>query len=172
MTSIKNRIDLEKKEIWKESLMERHDLYNFETKIDYVLDRTQKKDHSSFLLESFFFIPENLQINKDSYTRDQFFLDLNNRIRFKTPQMSIKGILDKNNKLSPVNVILEKLQEIEYGQKEQELEIRIEREIRLLACIIKVSLRDQHLHSLSNLLHQLWSYLLHIKAKNKYLSIS
>lgn len=150
MTSIKHKTDSERQEIWKESVMERHDLYNFETKIDYVIDRTQEKKNSSFLLETFFFIPESLQINEESYKRKQYFLDLNNRIRFKTPQMSIKGLLDKNNTLSPVNVILEKLQEIEYGSTERELEIRIEREIRLLACIIKVSLRDQFNYYLDN----------------------
>ena len=128
---------------WKESSMERHDLYNFESKIDYIIDRTPLEKKSSYLLEVFFFIPESLQINKDSYSKEQFFLDLNNRIRFKTPQMTIQGVLDEQNKLSPIYVILKKLKEIEYGDISHETNIRIEREIRLLACIVKVSLRDQ-----------------------------
>ena len=128
---------------WKESSMERHDNYNFESKIDYILDRTPSEKESSYLLEVFLFIPESLQINKESYSKEQFFLDLNNRIRFKTPQMTIQGLLDENNKLSPIYVILKKLKEIEYGQVSHETHIRIEREIRLLACIVKVSLRDQ-----------------------------
>ncbi len=128
---------------WKESSMERHDLYNFESKIDYIFDRTPTEKESSYLLEVFFFIPESLQINKESYSKEQFFLDLNNRIRFKTPQMTIKGLLDEQNKLSPIYVILKKLKEIQYGEISHETNIRIEREIRLLACIVKVSLRDQ-----------------------------
>lgn len=128
---------------WKESSMERHDLYNFESKIDYILDRTSTEKKSSYLLEVYFFIPESLQINKQSYSKEQFFLDLNNRIRFKTPQMTIQGLLDEQNKLSPIYVLLKKLKEIEYGEMSHEINIRIEREIRLLACIIKVSLRDQ-----------------------------
>ncbi len=128
---------------WKESSMERHDLFNFESKIDYILDRSPKEKLSSYLLEVYFFIPENLQVNKDTYSKEEFFEDLNNRIRFKTPQMTIVGIIDEQNKLSPYNVILEKLKEIEYGESSNEIYIRLEREIRLLACIIKVSLRDQ-----------------------------
>ena len=128
---------------WKESSIERHDLYNFESKIDYILDRTPKEKKSSYLLEVYFFIPESLQINKESYSKDQFFLDLNNRIRFKTPQMTIQGLLDEKNNLSPIYVLLENLKKIEYGEKSHEINTRIEREIRLLACIIKASLRDQ-----------------------------
>ncbi|TFG02028.1 MAG: hypothetical protein EU539_13450 [Promethearchaeota archaeon] len=128
---------------WKESSMERHDNYNFESKIDYILDRTPSEKESSYLLEVFLFIPENLQINRESYSKEQFFLDLNNRIRFKTPQMTIQGLLDEDNKLSPIHVVLKKLKEIEYGEISHETHIRIEREIRLLACIVKASLRDQ-----------------------------
>ncbi|MFX1337998.1 MAG: hypothetical protein ACFFDK_05275 [Promethearchaeota archaeon] len=128
---------------WKESSMERHDIYNFESKIDYILERTPTEKKSSYLLEVYFFIPESLQINKESYSKEQFFLDLNNRIRFKTPQMTIQGLLDEQNKLSPIYVLLKNLKKIEYGETSPEIKIRIEREIRLLACIVKVSLRDQ-----------------------------
>ncbi|MFX0072811.1 MAG: hypothetical protein ACFFAO_17150 [Candidatus Hermodarchaeota archaeon] len=143
MNSIEPFFDMVNFKKWKESSMERHDNYNFESKIDYIFDRTPSEKESSYLLEVFFFIPESLQINKESYSKEQFFFDLNNRIRFKTPQMTIQGLLDKNNKLSPIYVILKKLKEIEYGDISHETHIRIEREIRLLACIVKVSLRDQ-----------------------------
>lgn len=138
---------------WNESSIERHDLYNFESKIDYSINKDPKTKKSSYLLEAFFFIPENLQINKESYSKEQFFLDLNNRIRFKTPQMSFKGIISNSNKLSPINVILGKLKDLEYGKNEPDTEIRIEREIRLLACIVKVTLRDQFNYLFDNYHH-------------------
>ncbi|TFG09567.1 MAG: hypothetical protein EU535_08975, partial [Promethearchaeota archaeon] len=150
MTTMKKANETVMTQDWKESSMERHDLYNFESKIDYILDRSPKGHQNDYLLEVFFFIPETLQINKDSYSKDQFFLDMNNRIRFKTPQMSLEGILDKKNDLSPVNIILKKVRQVEFGKKEEELDIRIEREIRLLACIVKVSLRDQFTYLLNN----------------------
>jgi hypothetical protein len=64
--------------------------------------------------------------------------------------MTIQGLLDEQNKLSPIYVLLKKLKEIEYGDKSLETKIRIEREIRLLACIVKVSLRDQFSYILTN----------------------
>jgi len=128
---------------WEESAIERHDLYNFEAKIDYTTSETIKKKKTSYYLELYFFIPEALQINSESYNKDQFFLDLNNRIRFKTPQMSIEGIINEENELSPINRILENLKKIEFGKITNKIKTRIEREIRLLSCIIKVILRDQ-----------------------------
>ncbi len=135
-------MDDEKIRDWKESSIERHDLYNFESKIDYTLERTEKKK-TSYLLATYFFIPSSLQINKDSYSKEQFFSDNNNRIRFKTPKMSIAGILDEQNKLSPMNTILKALKDIEYGKSNTDIITKIQRELCLLADIIKVSLRDQ-----------------------------
>ncbi|MBD3256118.1 MAG: hypothetical protein GF383_13560 [Candidatus Lokiarchaeota archaeon] len=133
----------------KESKLERHDLYNFETKLDYKFKKTSSTK-TSYLLEMFFFIPTPLQINKNSYTKKQFFLDLNNRIRFKTPQISIKGLLDENNDLSPLNIIEEHLNSIEYGDISEKVTTRIERETRLLACIVKATLRDQTSYIITN----------------------
>ncbi|TFF94718.1 MAG: hypothetical protein EU544_04135 [Promethearchaeota archaeon] len=138
----KSSKETQKREEWKESSIERHDLYNFETKIDYKLERTNKKK-TSYLLNTYIFLPETLQINQESYPKEQFFLDLNNRIRFKTPQMTIRGLLDKKNELSPINIILKKFMHIEHGTLTPKVKTRIEREIRLLACIVKVTLRDQ-----------------------------
>jgi len=135
-------MDDEKIRDWKESSIERHDLYNFESKIDYTLEITEKKK-TSYLLATYFFIPSSLQINKDSYSKEQFFSDINNRIRFKTPKMSIEGILDEQNELSPMNTILKSLKDIEYGNTDTDIVTKIQRELCLLADIIKVSLRDQ-----------------------------
>ena len=141
MTILK-AIDDEKASDWKESSIERHDLYNFESKIDYTLEITEKKK-TSYLLATYLFIPSSLQINKDSYSKEQFFSDINNRIRFKTPKMSIDAIIDEGNELSPMNTILKALKDIENSKSNLELLTKIQRELCLLADIIKVSLRDQ-----------------------------
>ncbi len=141
--------DGEKIKEWKESSIKRHDLYNFESKIDYELELTEKKK-TLYLITTYFFIPSSLLINKDSYNKDQFFSDLNNRIRFKTPKMSIKEILNKRNELSPMNTILKSLKKIEHGNFNIGNLTKIQRELCLLADIIKVSLRDRFNHIQSN----------------------
>lgn len=133
----------------EESRVERHDRYNFEAKIDYLIQETQEKK-TSYLLEFYLFIPKVLQINKKTYDKEEFFLDLNNRIRFKTPEMTFKGLINEKNDLSPLNIIREEIEKIEFGKISQEVKTRIERELRLLACMIKVLLRDQISYFLCN----------------------
>ncbi|MBD3352710.1 MAG: hypothetical protein GF364_14580, partial [Candidatus Lokiarchaeota archaeon] len=127
---------------WTESSMERHDLFNFEAKVDYNLEDTTDKK-TKYYLDTFFFIPRSLQINQQSYSSDQFFADLNDRIRFKTPQMSVMGLVDDQNDLSPIQTVLRNLRAIEQGKISDELKSNINRETRLLACICKTTLRDQ-----------------------------
>ncbi|MFX1381765.1 MAG: hypothetical protein ACFFBP_04910, partial [Promethearchaeota archaeon] len=140
-------LDKEKRKKWsKSSSIKRHDLYNFEAKIDYKysleeINKNRKK--TSYLLDTYFFIPQSLQINKNSYNKEQFFSDLNNRIRFKTPQMSIEGILDQNNQISPLNVIKRNLKQLEYGNINISITKTIMRELRLLACIVKTTLKGE-----------------------------
>ncbi len=135
-------MDDEKIRDWKESSIERHDLYNFESKIDYTLELTDEKK-TSYHLATYFFIPSSLQINKDTYGKEQFFSDINNRIRFKTPKLPLEGILDEQNELSPMNTILKSMKDIEYGKSDLDSITKIERELCLLADMIKVFLRDQ-----------------------------
>ncbi|MGQ4874876.1 MAG: hypothetical protein ACP6IY_12490 [Promethearchaeia archaeon] len=130
-----------KYKLWKESSMGRHDLYNFESKIDYSIGKSDKKK-TVYFLDTYFFIPKSLQINKETYSKEQFFSDLNNRIRFKTPKMTIKGLVDEKNDLSPINTIMKNLKLVEFGNLSKKILIQIRRELRLLACIIKASLRD------------------------------
>jgi len=134
---------------WKDSSMGRHDLYNFESKINYTLEKSKKKK-TSYFLDTYFFIPEALQLNKETYSKERFFSDINTRIRFKTPKMTIDGILDDENELSPVNTIKTNLKYIEYGKTSRDIITSTHRELRLLSSIIKVSLRDQFTYFLTN----------------------
>ena len=151
MTSISNMLDSKKYKGWKESSMERHDLYNFESKIDYryTLEKTDSKK-TQYLLDTYFFVPKSLQINKDTYSKKQFFSDLNNRIRFKTPQMTVGGLLDGKNIRSPLNVITKTISQIEYGKSNIKNIKKIQRELRLLGSIMKAALRDQFSYFLEN----------------------
>ncbi|MFW9902543.1 MAG: hypothetical protein ACFFDY_14850 [Candidatus Thorarchaeota archaeon] len=140
--SILNHINDEEVRQWKKSSIVRHDLFNFESKIDYGLELTEKNT-TKYLITTYFFIPRSLIINRDSYSKEQFFSDLNNRIRFKTPKMSIEEILNEQNELSPMYTILRSLNSIEDENFNIETITRFQRELCLLADIIKVSFRDQ-----------------------------
>ncbi len=135
-------MDFESTRNWNKSSIERHDLYNFESKIDYTLE-VNKNKKTSFLIATYLFIPSSLQINKDSYSKDQFFSDINNRIRFKTPQISIDEILEEKNQFSPITTIMKLMLDTNFEKIKSETITKIQRELCLLADLIKVSLRDQ-----------------------------
>ncbi|MBN1216897.1 MAG: hypothetical protein JXA99_15835 [Candidatus Lokiarchaeota archaeon] len=92
------------------------------------------------MVDAFFFIPKSLQINKGTYNKEQFFYDLHNRIRFKTPKMFIKDILDDDNILSPLSIIKKALNQ---SVNKTHIDNLIQRELRILASIIKTSLKDK-----------------------------
>ncbi|MDX1798520.1 MAG: hypothetical protein R3255_07720 [Candidatus Lokiarchaeia archaeon] len=148
MTFFKEK-ENEKIKDWEESSIERHDLYNFESKIDYTLEQTEKKK-TTYLLATYFFIPRSLQINKDSYSKENFFSDINNRIRFQTPKMSIEEILDEQNDYSPLITIWKLLKSLKSKNSNTTIITKIQREFCLLADVIKVTLRDQFNYILNN----------------------
>jgi len=69
---------------------------------------------------------------------------LNDRIRFKTPQIPIEGILDEKNALSPLNVINSRIEQLQFGNSDPSIIKTITRELRLLACVVKTTLRDEN----------------------------
>ncbi len=129
--------------------IERHDLYNFEVKLDYGIKKNFTKN--IYELTSYLFIPNALQINKSTYSKDQFFADRNNYLRFRTARMSLSGLLNKKNELSPFNMILSKLSLIKNGNYEIQIIKKISYELRVMGCIIKSNLRDQIEFFISNL---------------------
>lgn len=89
---------------WKEldeGLIHFRDRLQFELKSEFTL--VSPESDNSYTQEFFFFIPESLQINSQTYSRDQFYIDQTNLIRFKTPVMSFSSMLDPHNHLSPLN---------------------------------------------------------------------
>ena len=129
---------------WTDSSMGRHDLYNFEAKIDYTLDDSLKQN--SFSLYAYFFLPQSLQVNESTYSRPQFFADITDYMRFKTPQMAISGLLNPENRLSPLVKMKPHLESIKNGVMDAEILTEISYELRLLGSIVKACLRDQFMY--------------------------
>ncbi|MHA1886506.1 MAG: hypothetical protein ACTSX0_00615, partial [Promethearchaeota archaeon] len=121
--------------------IEQHDRYNFEVKLDYTL--VEDFPINKYELEVYFFIPSALQVNQATYHSEDFYTDLTNYIRFKTPQMALSGLLNRNNPKSPFAIIYQKLEKIKNGDTSLEHFNRINYELRVLGCILKSTLRDQ-----------------------------
>jgi hypothetical protein len=114
-----------------------HDRFQFEIKWAYMFN-AQKK-YTMYDIETYFFIPENLGINKVTYAKKDFYNDLKTYIRFKTPTILLKQFTGAPHDL------IEGLRDI-FGRvvehPTRELLAEFEDRIKLFCCEFKSSLRE------------------------------
>ncbi|MHA1648352.1 MAG: hypothetical protein ACTSVL_12345 [Promethearchaeota archaeon] len=128
-------------EDWEGSSIERHDRHNFEINLDYHVKESNTKNR--YQLEMYTFIPNSFHINKSTYSKRDFFGDLVEYIRFKTPKIALSGVLNDQNKLSPLFQIRLYLSKIKNGEIDKKIINNVKYELRLLGCIVKSNIRDQ-----------------------------
>lgn len=87
--------------------------------------------------EFYLFIPNTLQINPWTYSKEQFYFDESNFIRYKTPEMTISELCDLNQQLSP----LARIDKYISGNLAEENLKSIVDEIKLMGNIIRSALR-------------------------------
>ena len=68
-----------------------HDNYQFELKQTYNLS-LDKKRKNSYFVQTYFFIPDNLNINRETYTREDFYKDLRATVRLTTPSILLRNL--------------------------------------------------------------------------------
>lgn len=68
------------------------DRWQFELKSEFSPNATTHEN--SYTQEFYFFIPNSLQITSKTYSREDFYKDLTNLIRYKTPIIPLKDFID------------------------------------------------------------------------------
>jgi hypothetical protein len=72
-----------------------HDKFSFEIKLNYKLDNNLKTNF--YEVNTYLFIPENLDINHQTYSKNDFYSDLKSYIRLKTPEFCLKNVIAEKN---------------------------------------------------------------------------
>jgi hypothetical protein len=120
-----------------------HDINQFEIKLEYNMEELKKTNN--YKIETYLFIPKSLQINNSTYKDTDFYHDLQNYIRFKTPTYSFKLIIDPGFIHSPLYNLKQLLSNLEIEknphQREREIQAAI-KEIKLLGVMIRARFRD------------------------------
>ncbi len=107
-----------------EGAIEQRDKFQFELKSEY--SPLQELKQNRYVLELYLFIPGALQINPTTYSKEEFYHDITSLIRFKTPGLSLKQLIDPNCKSSPffiLNALLRKEGDLEKTAVKDELKI-------------------------------------------------
>ncbi|HRY29792.1 MAG TPA: hypothetical protein P5079_07110 [Elusimicrobiota bacterium] len=122
-----------------EELVRRHDQYQFEIKLGYDLNKNIRRD--VYKVETFFFLPYNLDVNESTYSKKAFYRDLLLYIRFKTPDFPLSSLTNPDNPRSPLTKIAQKIDDALKSPTAAHWD-SLGYEIKLLGCVLKSSLRD------------------------------
>lgn len=123
-----------------------HDIHQLEIKLEYKLEELRKIN--KYKVDVYMFIPRAININEYTYSKDEFYSDMHNYIRFKTPSFSFKLILDPDFTRSPLFVLKDlfnKLKKERDFDKKTDLIKKTVKELKLLGCMVRARFRDFHL---------------------------
>ncbi len=109
-----------------------------EIKLDYAIDTAARC--TRYRVETYFFVPRSLGLTPHSYSRDQFYSDVQAYIRFKTPGVSLASLIDPEQQSSP----LYRAQQLmaRAGGAADPPRDSMSHEMRLLGCLVRTNLRD------------------------------
>jgi hypothetical protein len=88
-------------------------------------------------------VPKSLGINSYTYSREQFYSDMQAYIRFKTPTVSLQALLDPTNQESPFVRLKRELTSAMRDNRQRAPQDAISYELRLLGCLVRANLRDR-----------------------------
>ncbi|MCP3060770.1 hypothetical protein LXT21_18450 [Myxococcus sp. K38C18041901] len=113
-----------------QSRFEVHDRKQFEIKLEY---QPSGVDETRYLVEAHLFLPGSLNIDAETYPRADFYADIHNYVRFKTPVMAVQEVLTSD--ASPL-VRLEAWLRTGLGSEKD-----IVYQAKLLSCVLRGALR-------------------------------
>ena len=113
-----------------------HDRHQVELKLDYQLDRGNE---TRYRISTYIFVPRSLGITEESYPKNEIYRDIKNYIRIKTPQMSLRDLLD--NELSPLSRVQQIIHQSGWYLNDEQNEQVIHAH-RLFGAMFKSSLRE------------------------------
>lgn len=133
-------MDKAKEQFWEDidsGELHIRDRLQFALKSDFFPQQGSTRNY--YTQEFYLFVPGSLQINRTTYSSEQFYLDETSLIRYKTPEFSFSELLDRHNEASPLTrVIL--LCDKENTPENGEL---LAEELKLMANVVRSTLRRE-----------------------------
>ncbi len=113
-----------------------HDKYQIEIKLDYqLLDGKQ----THYKITSYIFMPQSLGISKLNYSKADFYRDVQNYIRLKTPTLILREYIE--NSASPLTAI-EEIVSAENWATDPACQDKLVNSFKFLSAMLKSSIRE------------------------------
>lgn len=119
-----------------------HDKFAFEFKISFV--STHKKeffDKNDFSINTWIFVPNALDINRNTYTKENFYIDTKSNVRLITPVYSLSDISKAED--SPLRRLEKAILELCIDPTNSNLSQNYIYHIKMFSCVFKSSSRDR-----------------------------
>lgn len=111
--------------------------FQVEIKSDYKLERERK--HTTYTIETYAFVPNSLDVSRETYPKYLFYRDTQTYIRFKTPIALLSDIASADS--NTFNVLEKSLKDL--TRQKTDASVRdCENQIRQFCCIVKYSIKD------------------------------
>lgn len=116
-----------------------HDKYQLEMKLDYALLEGKK---TFYKVSTYIFIPPSLGINPETYTKADFYRDVQNYIRLKTPTLILREFTEHS--ASPLSNI-QQIIATENWTQDPKCKEQLINTLKLLSAMLKSSIREHFL---------------------------
>lgn len=132
-----------------------HDKFSVEIKLGYGTKRNKTiNDH---IINTWFFIPYSLDINRYTYNKNQFYSDLKTNIRLTTPVYLLRDIAEGEN--SPFKFLEESFKQLSINPIRKNRD-GYEYQLKMFHSILKSSLRNEIQHIINNQIEEDRQYLI------------
>jgi hypothetical protein len=121
--------------------MKQRDRHSIELKFRYMLDSERADRRSTYDVNVYFFFPYSFNMNSGSYDRNEYNDDLKLYLRFNTPTLKVRELLDKGSRISPLRGFERMVRAARKSGRPIPVNDCIY-EGKLLGCIYKSLLRD------------------------------
>ncbi len=122
-----------------------HDRFSVEFKIGYVVQKGSQQN--DFMMNTWIFVPNSLDINTFTYSKNQFYRDTTSNIRLITPIYQLADLA--NEEALPFMFLQGAFHEL-VADPTKENTVEYEYQIKMFVSIIKSALREAVNHILSN----------------------
>jgi len=128
-----------------EEFVKIHDKFSVEMKLRFIARRKLKV--SEFAVNNWIFIPSGLDINRNTYTKENFYRDIKSNIRLVTPVYLLRDIASGDQ--SPILQLTSSFEAMASDPSRTKIG-EYEYHIKMFLSILKSSLRDEIAHIISN----------------------
>ena len=114
-----------------------HDQFSIEFKVGFSGTEGVKVDH--FDVNSWIFIPNGLNINTQTYSKDRFYTDMKSNVRLITPVFTLSQMVEGEE--APIEHLRKALEKVNADASQEHLE-EYEFQLKLFASIFKSAIRN------------------------------